>query len=93
LKEHRTSVLKPRRTKILFFGNFSVGNFGNEATLEAIHSDLHRLMPEAEFACICNFPAIASATHNVAAFPISPNVITAWAPQRACRPLVGIEVS
>ncbi len=81
MKENRTSVLKRRKTKIFLFGHFGVENFGNEATLQAIHSNLRRLMPEAEFACICNFPAIASATHNVAAFPISPQVITAWAPK------------
>lgn len=67
--------------KILIFGNFGTKNFGNEATLQAILSNLRRRMPEAEFACICTLPATASATHGIDARPISPPVITLWTPR------------
>jgi polysaccharide pyruvyl transferase WcaK-like protein len=81
LKAKRSSGLSPKKRKIFFFGNFGVDNFGNQATLQAIHSNLRRLMPDAEFACICNFPEIVSESHNIAAFPINPAGITAWAPK------------
>ena len=82
MKEKQSPESAPKKRKIFFFGHFAADNFGNEATLQAMHFNLRRLMPEAEFACICNFPAIASATHNIAAFPINPHVvITAWAPK------------
>jgi polysaccharide pyruvyl transferase WcaK-like protein len=69
------------KPKIIFFGNFGTGNFGNEGTLQAIHLNLRRLVPEAEFACVCTFPANASATHDIIALPISAPVITAWKPK------------
>ena len=81
MKETRGPALKRRKTKIYFFGNFGTHNFGNEATLQAIHFHLRRLMPEAEFGCICTFPENASATHGIPALPISAPVITIWAPK------------
>jgi polysaccharide pyruvyl transferase WcaK-like protein len=70
-----------KKPKITFFGNFGTDNFGNEATLQAIHFNLLRLAPEAEFACICTFPANVSATNGIAAFPIGPPGVTGWAPK------------
>jgi len=67
--------------KIFFFGNFGSTNFGNEATLQAILANFRALIPEAEFACICTFPAIASATHSITALPFSPAGIRAWRPK------------
>jgi polysaccharide pyruvyl transferase WcaK-like protein len=86
LSETKSATLVPRKPKITFFGHFGTENFGNEATLQAIHFNLRLLMPEAEFTCICAFPANASATHGIAAFPINPPVIAAWVPKtRAAR--------
>ncbi len=86
LSEIKSDTVVRGKLKITFFGHFGSENFGNEATLQAIHFNLRRLMPEAEFACICTFPANASATHSIAAFPISPPVVAAWAPKtRAAR--------
>jgi polysaccharide pyruvyl transferase WcaK-like protein len=75
-----TAVIR-KKPKIAFFGNFGTQNFGNEATLQAIHFNLRRLMPEAEFACICTFPANVSAANGIAAFPISPPAVVAWEPK------------
>lgn len=81
MSETRTPAKNEKRSKIVIFGNFGTGNFGNEATLQAVHLNLRRLMPDAEFACICSSPVVASAIHNIAAFPISPTMITGWTPK------------
>jgi polysaccharide pyruvyl transferase WcaK-like protein len=81
LSEAKTATKNEKRSKIVIFGNFGTDNFGNEATLQAVHFNLRRLMPDAELACICDSPVIASATYNIAAFPISPKVITGWTPK------------
>ena len=83
MSETKSATLVPRKPKITFFGHFGTENFGNEATLQAIHFNLRVLMPEAEFTCICVFPANASATHGIAAFPISPPVVAAWVPKNS----------
>jgi len=81
LSETKIPTKSEKRSKIVIFGNFGTGNFGNEATLQAVHLNLRRLMPDAEFACICSCPAIASAAQNIAAFPISPTILTGWTPR------------
>jgi polysaccharide pyruvyl transferase WcaK-like protein len=89
LSEAKSPVSVRGKPKIFIFGNFGTENFGNEATLKAIHFNLRRLLPETEFACICSFPANVSATHDIAAFPISPTFISGWTPKswvaRICR--------
>ncbi len=91
MSEPKSATKVEKRSKIVIFGNFGTANFGNEATLRAIHFNLRRLMPEAQFACVCCSPVIASATHKIAAFPISPTVITGWTPKsRLARFLRGI---
>ncbi len=81
LSEAKSPIRVRKKPKITIFGNFGTENFGNEATLQAIYFNLRRLMPEAEFACICTYPANASTTHGIAAFPISPPAVAAWAPK------------
>jgi polysaccharide pyruvyl transferase WcaK-like protein len=61
----------PKKRKISFFGHFGSNNFGNEGTLEAILWNLRRLLPEAEFTCICTDPASATLIHNIKASAIS----------------------
>jgi polysaccharide pyruvyl transferase WcaK-like protein len=86
LRDPKSPTRVEKGPKIVIFGNFGTPNFGNEATLRAIYFNLRRLIPEAEFACMCSFPAIASATHKIAAFPISPTILTGWTPKsRAAR--------
>jgi polysaccharide pyruvyl transferase WcaK-like protein len=70
-----------KEEKVWFFGNFGTGNFGNEATLQAIHRSLCRLLPDADFTCVCTHPTAATAMHNIRALPIRPSAITAWTPK------------
>src|SRR6266496_3591521 len=67
--------------KIYFFGHFGASNFGNESTLQAILYHLHRLLPEAEAACICTGPHVVAATYNIEAVPISSPVVRLWNPR------------
>ena len=72
--------------KIILFGNFGTGNFGNEATLQTAYSNLRRLVPEASFVCLCTFPDTASAFHKITSLPVSRPIITTWQPkQRVAR--------
>jgi polysaccharide pyruvyl transferase WcaK-like protein len=70
-----------KKRKIFFFGNFGTGNFGNEATLQAIHVNSRRLLSDAEFTCICTYPMAATAIHNIRALPIRRSAITVWTPK------------
>ena len=80
LRAENASESVRKKQKIIFFGHFGSDNFGNEGTLQAIYFNLRRLMPEAEFACICTLPETAATIHSITALPISPAVITAWTP-------------
>ena len=42
--------------RIGLIGYFGYGNFGNDASLEAMTSFLHRVRPDAELTCICVSP-------------------------------------
>lgn len=63
---------------ISFYGGFGLGNFGNEATLQAALDSFHRLVPDAEVNCICSNPEIAAAIHKIATTPMLDAVITGW---------------
>jgi polysaccharide pyruvyl transferase WcaK-like protein len=58
------------RVKIALFGIFGVGNLGNEGSLNAMLQNIRRLLPEAEFLCICNMPAKVNADFSIPAVPI-----------------------
>jgi len=72
------TALERRRTKISFFGNFGLGNLGNESTLQAILYHLRRLLPDAEVTCICTGPETVAAAYNIAAVPSSGIVVKPW---------------
>jgi len=55
--------------KITLFGNFGSGNLGNDATLQAMVSNLRRYVPKAEIACVCTGPEHTVLTYNILAFP------------------------
>ncbi len=57
------------RPKIIFFGHFGGGNFGNESTLLAALYNLRRLLPDAEFSCICSAPDTVAMTYGINAVP------------------------
>ena len=60
-----------KKREISFFGHFGSTNFGNEGTLRAILWNLRRILPEAEFTCVCTDPAAATEIHKIAASSIS----------------------
>jgi polysaccharide pyruvyl transferase WcaK-like protein len=67
-----------KQPKISLYGHFGRGNFGNEATLEALLCHVRRLVPDAEVTCICTFPERVSADYKIAALPISDVVVRPW---------------
>jgi polysaccharide pyruvyl transferase WcaK-like protein len=69
---------KRRRAKIAFFGSFGRRNFGNEATLQAILSNLRRFEPETEFTCLCTGPEGVRADYNISAVLIRDYVVRPW---------------
>ena len=73
--------LEQRKRRIWLFGQFGLGNFGNESTLQAILYHLRRLSPSVEISCICTGPAATAVTHNIKTFPVSRTIVKAWIPQ------------
>jgi polysaccharide pyruvyl transferase WcaK-like protein len=55
--------------RIVFFGHFGGGNFGNESTLLAILHHLRRLAADADFTCICTDPKTVAADYKITALP------------------------
>ena len=56
---------------VVLFGHFGHGNFGNESTLQAMLYHLRRLLPEAQFNCVCTDPSAVAMTHNINALPMN----------------------
>ena len=48
--------IRKKKKKIVLFGHFGWGNFGNESTFQAMLCYLRRLESDAEFTCICTGP-------------------------------------
>ena len=80
MRAKNSTELVRKKQKVVFFGHFGSDNFGNEGTLQAIYFNLRRLMPEAEFTCVCTLPEAAATMHGITTSPISPPVVTAWTP-------------
>ena len=53
------------KPKIAFFGHFGCTNLGNESTLLAILHNLRRLLPDAEFGCICTGPEDVAKAYGI----------------------------
>jgi polysaccharide pyruvyl transferase WcaK-like protein len=66
---------------ISFYGGFGLGNFGNEATLQATIESLRRLLPDLELNCICTNPDVTAAAHGIPTRPISSTVVAGWRSQ------------
>lgn len=45
--------MRRRPVRVGLFGKFGCGNLGNDGSLEAVWDHLRRLIPDAEFVCIC----------------------------------------
>ena len=67
--------------KIVFFGHFGAGNLGNEATLQAILHNLRRLVPDADFTCICTGPETVASAYNINALPSRRFFVKPWSLQ------------
>src|SRR5574340_532246 len=77
-RQGKVADRKRGRRKIAFFGSFGRKNFGNEATLQAMLWNLQRLVPEAEFTCLCTGPEGVAADYKIAAVPIRDYVVKPW---------------
>ncbi|MGE5057528.1 MAG: polysaccharide pyruvyl transferase family protein [Acidobacteriota bacterium] len=64
--------------KIALFGHFGVGNFGNEATLQAMLCNLRRFMPEAEISAISTAPEIVTERYGISAVSINAVIVRQW---------------
>lgn len=71
MSRNTAAATKPSNLTISLFGHFGSTNFGNEGTLIACLSNLQRLLPGADFRCICTNPARATAAYNIPSIPIS----------------------
>lgn len=60
----------PRRLRIGVFGGFGIGNFGNDASLEAMLLFLREAHPEAEITVICSKPEAVEARFGLNAVPL-----------------------
>jgi polysaccharide pyruvyl transferase WcaK-like protein len=66
------------RPRIVLFGHFGSGNFGNEATFQAMVGNVRRLIANAELMCVTTFPARVTERYAVRAIPISEVVVKPW---------------
>ena len=62
-----TSGSTKQPKKIAFFGHFGGFNWGNESCLQAMLCHLRRVVPNAEFNCICSDPSTVAMTYGIAA--------------------------
>lgn len=69
---------KHNRPAIVFFGHFGGGNFGNEATFQAMLWNVRRLLPDAELLCVTTYPENVVADYGVPAIPISEVMVKPW---------------
>ena len=58
------------KRKIGTFGLFGGGNLGNDGSLEAVLSSLHRMIPEADVGCICARPEEVAKRHPILTLPM-----------------------
>ncbi|MGB6130423.1 MAG: polysaccharide pyruvyl transferase family protein [Acidobacteriaceae bacterium] len=74
-KDKQGSPVAPR---IALFGNFGVGNLGNNTTLEATLFHLRSLAPDAEIMCICTGTAAVASKYGIRTVPINKVVVGPW---------------
>lgn len=67
--ERAAATPQTQALRIGVFGGFGIGNFGNDASLEAALDFLRAERPEAEVSVICTKPDVVEATYGVAAIP------------------------
>lgn len=57
------------RTRVALFGGFGIGNFGNDASLEATAEFLRAEYPHADLCSICSAPEVTAGRFGLPAFP------------------------
>lgn len=81
------------RGTVSFWGGFGLGNFGNEATLQAMLDSLRRFSPGVYVNCICTDPLVTSANYNIDCVPMNGTLARIGIPHnRAARLLRSIVV-
>ncbi|MFT3731430.1 MAG: polysaccharide pyruvyl transferase family protein [Hyphomicrobium sp.] len=58
--------------RIGLYGLFGVGNIGNDGSLQAMLNFLRRVVPDAEFTCICGNPVKTGRDFQIGGLPIRP---------------------
>ena len=69
---------RERRLRVALFGGFGIGNFGNDASLEAVLNFLRAEQPELELSCICSEPAVVQAKYDAPAIATVRKLRGAW---------------
>jgi polysaccharide pyruvyl transferase WcaK-like protein len=69
---------RQKQPRIAFFGHFGKGNLGNDGTFQAILFNLRRIVPDAEFKCICTGPETVASSCRLTTEPIRDYVIKPW---------------
>jgi len=77
-----------RGKSIALFGLFGCGNFGNDASLEAMISSLRESLPDARLSCICKDPGVISGSFGIEAVQLRGEEPAGTGPGRLLRKLV-----
>jgi polysaccharide pyruvyl transferase WcaK-like protein len=59
-----------RRSHIVLYGNFGVGNLGNDSSLEAMLHAIKRYRPEASVICVCHGPHGVEERYGIPTQPV-----------------------
>lgn len=71
------NLSRPRK-RVWLFGHFAAGNFGNDATFEAMLWNIRRLIPSVDLACISTFADNVAANYGVKAVPATEVISKPW---------------
>ena len=69
---------KRSRYKVALFGHFGAGNFGNEATLQAMVRRLRAMDPDIEISCICPQPELVATTYGIETLANREQIVKPW---------------
>lgn len=70
-------IAKPLRIALL--GQFGVGNFGNDGSLEAMVGSLRRVCPDAELCVICTEPDVVERSFGIKTIKLTrPSITAPW---------------
>jgi polysaccharide pyruvyl transferase WcaK-like protein len=69
---------KPKALRIGLFGLFGIGNFGNDASLDAILEFVRQKIPDAKVTCICTNPDIIGSKTGMQTARINSYPLAGW---------------